>query len=62
MGPRTRRLGLICCQHHQHLTTSGAQASEGVIVIAATNFPEVLDKALIRPGRFDRHVVGAQAV
>ncbi|KAI8803526.1 peptidase family M41-domain-containing protein [Cladochytrium replicatum] len=35
----------------------GFSSSEGVIFIAATNTPEALDKALIRPGRFDRHVV-----
>src|SRR5205809_591823 len=35
----------------------GCEANEGVILIAATNRPDVLDPALLRPGRFDRQVV-----
>ncbi|MFQ5515402.1 MAG: ATP-dependent zinc metalloprotease FtsH, partial [Myxococcota bacterium] len=35
----------------------GFESTEGVIIIAATNRPDVLDPAMLRPGRFDRHVV-----
>ena len=35
----------------------GFESSEGVIIVSATNHPDVLDPALLRPGRFDRQVV-----
>ncbi|MBA2847764.1 ATP-dependent metallopeptidase FtsH/Yme1/Tma family protein [Thermosulfuriphilus ammonigenes] len=35
----------------------GFDTKKGVIIIAATNRPEILDPALLRPGRFDRHIV-----
>jgi cell division protease FtsH len=35
----------------------GFQANKGVVILAATNRPEILDTALLRPGRFDRHIL-----
>src|SRR5438876_4249660 len=35
----------------------GFESNEGVILVAATNRPDVLDPALLRPGRFDRRVI-----
>ena len=35
----------------------GFEATEGVVMMAATNRPDVLDPALLRPGRFDRQIV-----
>ena len=36
----------------------GFDTSKGLLILAATNRPEVLDKALLRPGRFDRRIIG----
>ena len=35
----------------------GFQPNQGVVLLAATNRPEILDPALLRPGRFDRHIL-----
>ncbi|KAI9882662.1 MAG: hypothetical protein M1823_005588 [Watsoniomyces obsoletus] len=58
-GRRNERDGAYAKQTLNQLLTEldGFSQSSGVIVLAATNFPQLLDKALTRPGRFDRHVV-----
>ncbi len=35
----------------------GFDSSNGVVILAATNRPEILDPALLRPGRFDRRII-----
>ena len=58
-GKRNERDSAYAKQTLNQLLTEldGFSQDTGVIIIAATNFPKLLDKALTRPGRFDRHVV-----
>ncbi|KFY09957.1 hypothetical protein V492_05278 [Pseudogymnoascus sp. VKM F-4246] len=58
-GKRSARDASYAKQTLNQLLTEldGFEQNSGVIILAATNFPETLDKALTRPGRFDRNVV-----
>jgi ATP-dependent metalloprotease len=58
-GKRNARDAAYAKQTLNQLLTEldGFEQNSGVIIIAATNFPEALDKALTRPGRFDRNIV-----
>ena len=60
---KTRDSRIGCGNHEREQTQNqllaemdGFDPSKGIIVLAATNRPEVLDKALLRPGRFDRRI------
>jgi ATP-dependent metalloprotease len=57
-GKRNARDAAYVKQTLNQLLTEldGFEQNSGVIILAATNFPEMLDKALTRPGRFDRNV------
>jgi cell division protease FtsH len=61
---RNRGLGVTGAHDEREQTLNqllvemdGFESNEGVIIIAATNRPDVLDSALLRPGRFDRRIV-----
>ena len=58
-GKRNERDSSFAKQTLNQLLTEldGFSQDTGVIIIAATNFPQLLDKALTRPGRFDRNVI-----
>jgi cell division protease FtsH len=61
-GERSVRLGAVNDEREQTLNQllaemDGFEPNVGVIMLAATNRPEVLDRALLRPGRFDRQIV-----
>lgn len=61
-GQRTVRLGFVNDEREQTLNQllaemDGFEANVGVLILGATNRPEVLDRALLRPGRFDRQVL-----
>src|SRR5205085_770198 len=54
---RYRELGARIPKGALLVEMDGFEANTGVILLAATNRPEVLDRALLRPGRFDRQIV-----